>query len=51
METRRFTRRNFIGTTGVVALAGNCPVCIAIVSEGCPAACDAGMAAMAMMVQ
>lgn len=21
METRRFTRRNFIGTTGVVALA------------------------------
>lgn len=32
-------------------LGGNCPVCIAIVSEGCPAACDAGMAAMAMMVQ
>lgn len=32
-------------------LGGNCPVCIAIVSEGCPAACDAGMAATAMMVQ
>lgn len=51
METKQFTRRSFIGTTGVVALAGNCPMCIAIVSEGCPAACDASMAAMAMIVQ
>ena len=50
-ETKQFTRRSFIGATGAVALAGNCPVCIAIVSEGCPAACDAGMAAMALMVQ
>ena len=50
-ETKQFTRRSFIGATGAVALGGNCPVCIAIVSEGCPAACDAGMAAMAMMVQ
>lgn len=32
-------------------LGGNCPVCIAIVSENGPATCDAGMAAMAMMVQ
>ena len=51
METKQFTRRSFIGATGAVALAGNCPVCIAIVSEGCTAACDAGMAAMAMMVR
>lgn len=51
METKQLTRRSFIGATGAVALAGNCPVCIAIVSEGCPAACDAGMAAMAMMAQ
>ena len=51
METKQFTRRSFIGATGAVALAGNCPVCIAIVSEDCPAACDAGMAAMAMMAQ
>ena len=51
METKQFTRRSFIGATDAVALAGNCPVCIAIVSGSCPAACDAGMAAMAMMVQ
>ena len=51
METKQFTRRSFIGTTGAVVLAGNCPVCIAIVAEGCTAACDAGMAAMARMVQ
>lgn len=51
METKQFTRRGFIGASGVVALAGNCPACIAIVSEGCTAACDAGMAAMAMMVR
>lgn len=51
METKQFTRRSFIGATGAVALAGNCPACIAIVSEGYPAACDAGMATMAMMVQ
>ena len=51
METKQLTRRSFIGATGAVALAGNCPVCIAIVSEGCTAACDAGMAAMARTVQ
>ena len=51
METKQLTRRSFIGATGAVALAGNCPVCIAIVSEGGPAACDAGMAAMARTVQ
>ena len=51
METKQFTRRSFIGATGAIALAGNCPVGITIVSGGCPAACDAGMAAMAMMVQ
>ena len=51
METKQFTRRSFIGATGAVALTGNCPVCIAIVSEGCTAACDTGMAAMARMLQ
>lgn len=51
METKQFTRRSFIGATGAVALAGSCPVCIVIVSEGCTAACDAGMAAMARTVQ
>lgn len=33
METKQFTRRSFIGATGAVVLAGNCPVCIAMIAS------------------